>query len=70
MLEDVACLVFLAHYLGDFMGKTDQDKLPGILAKTWNKMSAAGHEQALKLNLPPAVPALLEQGLAKLRPRG
>jgi Domain of unknown function (DUF4202) len=70
MLEDVACLVFLAHYLGDFMAKTDQDKLPGILAKTWNKMSPAGHEQALKLNLPPAVPALLEQGLARLRPRG
>jgi len=70
MLEDVACLVFLAHYLEDFMGKTDQDKLPGILAKTWNKMSSAGHEQALKLSLPPAVPALLEQGLARLRPRG
>ena len=70
MLEDVACLVFLAHYLGDFMGKTDQDKLPGILAKTWNKMSPFGHEQALKLALPPAVPALLEQGLARLRQRG
>jgi hypothetical protein len=69
-LEDVACLVFLAHYLDDFMGKTDQDKLAGILAKTWNKMSALGHEQALKLALPPSVPALLEQGLARLRPRG
>jgi hypothetical protein len=70
MLEDVACLVFLAHYLDEFMAKTDQDKLPGILAKTWNKMSPAGHEQALKLNLPPAVPALLEQGLTRLRSRG
>jgi hypothetical protein len=69
-LEDVACLVFLAHYLDDFMSKTDQDKLAGILAKTWNKMSALGHEQALKLSLPPSVPALLEQGLARLRPRG
>jgi len=69
-LEDVACLVFLAHYLDDFMDKTDQDKLAGILAKTWNKMSALGHEQALKLALPPSVPALLEQGLARLRPRG
>jgi Domain of unknown function (DUF4202) len=25
-LEDVACLVFLAHYLDDFMAKTDPDK--------------------------------------------
>jgi hypothetical protein len=70
MLEDVACLVFLAHYLGDFMAKTDRDKLPGILAKTWNKMSPAGHEHALKLNLPTAVSGLLEQGLARLASRG
>jgi len=69
MLEDVACLVFLAHYLDDFLRKTDRDKMPGILAKTWNKMSAAGHAEALKLALPPPVPALLEQGLARLRPR-
>jgi hypothetical protein len=69
-LEDVACLVFLAHYLDEFMAKTDHDKLAGILAKTWNKMSATGHERALKLALPPPVPALLEQGLARLRPRG
>src|SRR5262249_44208984 len=65
-LEDVACLVFLAYYLDDFLGKTDPDKMPGILAKTWNKMSEAGRAQALKLALPPAVPALLEQGLARL----
>src|SRR6476659_6405025 len=30
-LEDVACLVFLAHYIDDFMTKTDPDKLAGIL---------------------------------------
>jgi Domain of unknown function (DUF4202) len=70
MLEDVACLVFLTHYLGDFMPKTDEDKLAGILAKTWNKMSAFGQDEAKKLALPPQVPALLERGLARLRPRG
>ena len=32
MLEDVACVVFLEHYLADFLRKTDQDKLAGILA--------------------------------------
>src|SRR5262245_15156330 len=68
MLEDVACLVFLAHYLGDFLRKTDHDKLAGILAKTWNKMSPRGREAAHKLHLPAPVPALLEQGLARLRP--
>ena len=67
-LEDVACLVFLEHYLDDFMHKTDDDKLAGILAKTWQKMSARGHEHARKLALPSRVPDLLERGLAQLRP--
>jgi uncharacterized protein DUF4202 len=66
-LEDVACLVFLAHYLDDFMAKTDPDKLAGILAKTWNKMSPSGRDAALKLALPRAIPGLLEQGLARFR---
>jgi hypothetical protein len=70
MMEDVVCIVFLEHYLGDFMGKTDPDKLAGILGKAWNKMSPTGHEQALKLALPAPVPALLEQGLARLRRGG
>jgi len=68
MLEDVACLVFLAHYLDDFLRKTDHDKLAGILAKTWKKMSPRGREAAGRLVLPAQVPALLEQGLARLRP--
>jgi uncharacterized protein DUF4202 len=70
MLEDVACVVFLEHYLADFLRKTDQDKLAGILAKTWHKMSPSGREEARKLPLPPPVPMLLEQGLARLRTGG
>ena len=66
-LEDVACLVFLADYLDDFVAKTDPDKLASILAKIWNKMSPSGRDAALKLTLPPAIPALLEQGLAPFR---
>jgi hypothetical protein len=64
-LEDVACIVFLAHYLEDFLGKTDADdaKLARILARTWNKMSATGHAHAAKLDLPPRVLALLKRGL-------
>jgi len=62
MLEDVVCVVFLEHYIGDFMGKTDQAKLGTILIKTWNKMSANGHAHALKLNLPPIVSILLASG--------
>src|SRR6478736_6716198 len=46
-LEDVACLVFLAHYLDDFMTKTDPDKLAGILAKTGTKSWQPGPVPAL-----------------------
>lgn len=66
LLEDVVCIVFLAHYLDDFMAKTEDDRLADILAKTWLKMSEFGHEHALKLKLPPVIPRLLEQGLARL----
>jgi hypothetical protein len=62
MLEDVVCVVFLEHYLGDFMGKTDEAKLARILAQTWDKMSAQGHAYAGKLDLPPIVLTLLKRG--------
>jgi hypothetical protein len=70
MIEDVACVVFLEHYLGDFLAKTDEEKLAGILAKTWNKMSPLGRDEARKLALPAPARRLLEEGLARLRGGG
>lgn len=67
LLEDVVCIVFLEHYLDGFMIKTDEGKLADILAKTWRKMSEAGHEHALKLGLPARVTQLLERGQAQMR---
>jgi hypothetical protein len=66
-LEDVACIVFLSHYIEDFLRKTEPDKLAGILAKTWHKMSPRGRAAAGELALPAPVPALLQEGLARLR---
>jgi hypothetical protein len=63
--EDVICVTFLEHYLPDFSSTVNEDKLAGILAKTWNRMSELGHRHALLLDLPPAVPQLLERGLAQ-----
>jgi hypothetical protein len=63
-LEDVICLVFLEHYFADFAGQHDDDKLVGILRKTWAKMSPAGHDAALALALPPPLRALVEKALA------
>ena len=63
-LEDVACLVFLEHYFIAFTTKHEEEKLIGILRKTWNKMSSCGHEAALRLSLPPDVQAIVNKALA------
>ena len=65
MLEDAACVVFLTHYLADFMSKTEDAKLARILAQTWNKMSASGRAHASKLDLPPRALTLLKRGLER-----
>jgi len=49
LLEDVICLVFLEHYFAEFAKGHDEEKVIGILRKTWRKMSDRGHEAALKL---------------------
>jgi hypothetical protein len=70
-LEDVACLVFLEDEFSDFARRHDEQKVLGILAKTWGKMSERGRAAALRLDLPPADRALIEKALAmppKTRP--
>ncbi|WP_163322761.1 DUF4202 domain-containing protein [Draconibacterium mangrovi] len=63
-LEDIVCLVFLEHYMAAFMpGKTDE-QLVLIVQKTWRKMSAHGHDIALKLNLPESVKRIVHLALA------
>lgn len=67
LLEDVVDLVFLQHYLADFVTKYshyDEEKLLGILRKTWRKMSEAGHAAALKLNYTPEILAVIQKALA------
>jgi hypothetical protein len=59
-LEDVACLVFVEHYLADFAGKHEREKLLGIIRRTWDKMSPNAHAAAVKLDLPEAVAELLQ----------
>lgn len=67
LLEDVVDLVFLEHYLADFVSKYshyEEDKLLGILRKTWLKMSEKGHAAALQLNYPPEMLAVVKKALA------
>jgi hypothetical protein len=59
LLEDVACLVFLGHYLAPFAARHKDEKVVGILQRTWRKMSARGRAAALTLDLAPALRALI-----------
>src|SRR5256885_357330 len=63
-LEDVICLVFLENYFADFAKEHDEQKLIGILRKTWKKMSQRGHEAALKLPMGNAERKLVEKALS------
>ncbi|WP_411029886.1 DUF4202 domain-containing protein [Spongiimicrobium sp. 3-5] len=62
-LEDVICLVFLEFYFEPFMQKHDTSKLIGILQKTWQKMSAKGQQEALKLPLSKVTLDLISKAL-------
>ena len=64
LLEDVICLVFLEYYLVGFAPKHDEAKLVGVLQKTWRKMSEAGREAALQLDLPKDIRCVIERALA------
>ncbi len=63
LLEDVICLVFLKHYLFDFALKHDEEKLLGVLSKTWRKMSVDGRRAALALELAPDLRALVARAV-------
>lgn len=65
-LEDVVCLVFLENWFADFAKQHDPDKIVDIVAKTWKKMSPAGHEAALAMahKLPADALALVQRALA------
>lgn len=66
MLEDIADLVFIEHYMLGFAGKKaeySEDKWLDIIRKTWKKMSTTAQEFALagKIKLPePLVPLIVK----------
>ncbi len=63
MLEDVACLVFLENYFADFAKQHDEEKIIGIVQKSWAKMSPKGHDAALALDMPDDARILVEKAL-------
>ena len=63
LLEDVVCLVFLSHYLAPFAAQHEEDKVVGILRKTWRKMSDRGRAAAFDLDLAPALRTLVARAV-------
>lgn len=65
VLEDVACLVFLDDQFDDFERKSemDEDKMVGILRKTWVKMSEEGRTLALGMQLSERATVLIQKAL-------
>ena len=63
ILEDVACLVFLDDQFGDFEKEHSEEKIIGILKKTWAKMSDHGHELALKIPMDTRAQDLIRRAL-------
>jgi hypothetical protein len=67
LLEDVAALVFLEHYMADFVAehghKYSDEKLLDIVRRTWRKMSDRGREAALKLDLPGEVAPVVKRAV-------
>lgn len=63
LLEDVICLVFLEHYFHDFAKQHDEDKLIGIVQKTWKKMTNRAHQAALELDYAPEDLDLIRRAL-------
>ncbi len=69
LLEDVTDLVFIEHYLLDFVARHpdySEEKWIDIIHKTWNKMSAEAHEFALsgQVNLPESLAPLIGKAVA------
>lgn len=61
--EDVLCLVFLSTQLDMLAADLETDKLVEVLAKSLNKMSEEGRQQALRLSLNNAQRGILARAL-------
>jgi len=63
-VEDCACLVFLENYFADFSRQIERNHLVNIVRKTWNKMSPAAQQLALRLPMDASTKAIVEEALA------
>jgi hypothetical protein len=68
LIEDVACLVFLNHYMQPFAAtkkEYSEEKWIKIITMTWNKMSDKAHDFALKIEYTPEIFQLINKALSE-----
>jgi uncharacterized protein DUF4202 len=63
ILEDALCLVFLETQLAETTDKTGEEKMIGILQKTWKKMTPQARDIALRLPMTETQRGLVEKAL-------
>jgi hypothetical protein len=63
-IEDALCLVTLQYQIEGFSLKHDDEKMIGIIQKTWAKMSDRAREEALKLSYSERVLSLIKKAIA------
>jgi hypothetical protein len=61
VLEDALCLVFIETQFDELASKLERPKMVDVVRKTLKKMSAAGREAALALELPAEQRELIEE---------
>ncbi|HET7545132.1 MAG TPA: DUF4202 domain-containing protein [Polyangiaceae bacterium] len=62
-MEDALCLAFLEFEFAEFCAKYPAEKVIEVVQKTWKKMSAQGHDFALRLPFEPEALALVQRAL-------
>jgi hypothetical protein len=64
-LEDSTCLAFLERGFAEFAERHEEQKVIGIVRRTWKKMSDRAHDAALGLSLSPDAGRLIGLALAQ-----
>ena len=63
VLEDALCLIFLETQFAETTAKTGDEKMIGILQKSWRKMTPQAQQIALTIPMTPECRALIEKAL-------
>jgi Domain of unknown function (DUF4202) len=63
ILEDALCLIFLETQFAETTAKTGDEKMIGILQKSWRKMTPQAQQIALTIPMTPECRALVEKAL-------